>query len=87
MFVFSIIFLSSFNFLVLGAFVFGMTLLFSPSITFSGNFHFNSNFVLNISIDRLAGEINPLQAKVGDKIPAGVRRNLDGTMIVKVSKS
>ena len=36
-----------------------------------------------ITIEHLAGEIKPLEAKVGNRIPGGAR-NLDGRMIVKV---
>ena len=36
-----------------------------------------------ITIEHLTGEIKPLEAKVGDRIPGGAR-NLDGRMIVKV---
>ncbi|GAV74863.1 E1-E2_ATPase domain-containing protein/Hydrolase domain-containing protein [Cephalotus follicularis] len=39
-----------------------------------------------ITIEHLTGEIKPLEAKVGDRIPGGAR-NLDGRMIVKSTKS
>lgn len=36
-----------------------------------------------ITIEHLTGEIKPIEAKVGDRIPGGAR-NLDGRIIVKV---
>ncbi|XP_021907905.1 probable cadmium/zinc-transporting ATPase HMA1, chloroplastic [Carica papaya] len=39
-----------------------------------------------ITIEHLTGEIKPLEAKVGDRIPGGAR-NLDGRMIVKATKT
>lgn len=36
-----------------------------------------------ITIEHLTGEVKPLEAKTGDRIPGGAR-NLDGRMIVKV---
>ncbi|KAK6237700.1 hypothetical protein QUC31_003169 [Theobroma cacao] len=39
-----------------------------------------------ITTEHLTGEIKPLEAKVGDRIPGGAR-NLDGRMIVKVTKT
>ncbi|KAK8328348.1 hypothetical protein V6Z11_A11G245500 [Gossypium hirsutum] len=39
-----------------------------------------------ITIEHLTGEIKPLEAKAGDRIPGGAR-NLDGRMIVKVLKT
>lgn len=36
-----------------------------------------------ITIEHLTGEVKPLEAKVGDRIPGGAR-NLDGRMILKV---
>lgn len=36
-----------------------------------------------ITIEHLTGEVKPLEAKVGDRIPGGAR-NLDGRIIVKV---
>lgn len=39
-----------------------------------------------ITIEHLTGEVKPLEAKVGDRIPGGAR-NLDGRMIVKVRSS
>ena len=36
-----------------------------------------------ITIEHLTGEIKPLEAQVGDRIPGGAR-NLDGRIIVKV---
>ncbi|XVF61254.1 hypothetical protein PTKIN_Ptkin08bG0115500 [Pterospermum kingtungense] len=45
-------------------------------------FHGNAT----ITIEHLTGEIKPLEAKVGDRIPGGAR-NLDGRMIVKVTKT
>ncbi|XP_050206620.1 probable cadmium/zinc-transporting ATPase HMA1, chloroplastic [Mercurialis annua] len=38
-----------------------------------------------ITIEHLTGEIKPVEAKVGDRIPGGAR-NLDGRMIMKVTK-
>ncbi|XP_058006180.1 probable cadmium/zinc-transporting ATPase HMA1, chloroplastic isoform X2 [Hevea brasiliensis] len=38
-----------------------------------------------ITIEHLTGEIKPIEAKVGDRIPGGAR-NLDGRMIVKATK-
>lgn len=39
-----------------------------------------------ITIEHLTGEVKPLEANVGDRVPGGAR-NLDGRMIVKVSLS
>ncbi|MED6211264.1 putative cadmium/zinc-transporting ATPase hma1, chloroplastic [Stylosanthes scabra] len=39
-----------------------------------------------ITIEHLTGEIKPLEAKVGDRIPGGAR-NLDGRIIVKATKT
>ncbi|XP_057730042.1 probable cadmium/zinc-transporting ATPase HMA1, chloroplastic [Arachis stenosperma] len=39
-----------------------------------------------ITIEHLTGEIKPLEAKIGDRIPGGAR-NLDGRIIVKVTKT
>ncbi|XP_019434684.1 PREDICTED: probable cadmium/zinc-transporting ATPase HMA1, chloroplastic isoform X1 [Lupinus angustifolius] len=39
-----------------------------------------------ITIEHLTGEVKPLEAKVGDRIPGGAR-NLDGRIIVKVTKT
>ncbi|KAL2333495.1 hypothetical protein Fmac_014708 [Flemingia macrophylla] len=39
-----------------------------------------------ITIEHLTGEVKPLEAKVGDRIPGGAR-NLDGRIIVKVKKT
>lgn len=39
-----------------------------------------------ITIEHLTGEVKPLEAKVGDRIPGGAR-NLDGRIIVKVMKT
>jgi hypothetical protein len=36
-----------------------------------------------ITIEHLTGEVKPLEAKVGDRVPGGAR-NLDGRIIVKV---
>jgi len=36
-----------------------------------------------ITIEHLTGEVKPLEAKAGDRVPGGAR-NLDGRMIVKV---
>ncbi|KAJ6288724.1 hypothetical protein OIU76_024662, partial [Salix suchowensis] len=38
-----------------------------------------------ITIEHLTGEVKPLEAKVGDRIPGGAR-NVDGRMIVKATK-
>ncbi|GLT78859.1 hypothetical protein SLA2020_503780 [Shorea laevis] len=38
-----------------------------------------------ITIEHLTGEVKPLEAKFGDRIPGGAR-NLDGRMIVKATK-
>lgn len=39
-----------------------------------------------ITIEHLTGEVKPLEAKVGDRIPGGAR-NLDGRMILKATKT
>nr|KYP74012.1 hypothetical protein KK1_006680 [Cajanus cajan] len=39
-----------------------------------------------ITIEHLTGEVKPLEAKVGDRIPGGAR-NLDGRIILKVKKT
>ncbi|KAJ8764345.1 hypothetical protein K2173_006085 [Erythroxylum novogranatense] len=39
-----------------------------------------------ITIEHLTGEVKPIEAKVGDRIPGGAR-NLDGRMIVKATKT
>ncbi|MED6194546.1 putative cadmium/zinc-transporting ATPase hma1, chloroplastic [Stylosanthes scabra] len=39
-----------------------------------------------ITIEHLTGEIKPLEAKVGDRIPGGAR-NIDGRIIVKATKT
>ncbi|QDP16882.1 hypothetical protein Tsubulata_009111 [Turnera subulata] len=39
-----------------------------------------------ITIEHLTGEIKPIEAKVGDRIPGGAR-NVDGRMIVKATKT
>ncbi|KAF1874160.1 hypothetical protein Lal_00041606 [Lupinus albus] len=39
-----------------------------------------------ITIEHLTGEVKPLEAKAGDRIPGGAR-NLDGRIIVKVTKT
>ncbi|KAL9378292.1 hypothetical protein Peur_029627 [Populus x canadensis] len=39
-----------------------------------------------ITIEHLTGEVKPLEAKVGDRIPGGAR-NVDGRMIVKATKT
>ncbi|CAK8562480.1 unnamed protein product [Lathyrus sativus] len=39
-----------------------------------------------ITIEHLTGEVKPLEAKVGDRVPGGAR-NLDGRIIVKVTKT
>ncbi|KAK4840787.1 hypothetical protein QYF36_018146 [Acer negundo] len=39
-----------------------------------------------ITIEHLTGEVKPLEAKTGDRIPGGAR-NLDGRMIVKATKT
>ncbi|BAT75629.1 cadmium/zinc-transporting ATPase [Vigna angularis] len=39
-----------------------------------------------ITIEHLTGEVKPLEAKVGDRIPGGAR-NLDGRIILKVTKT
>ncbi|XP_061339991.1 probable cadmium/zinc-transporting ATPase HMA1, chloroplastic [Gastrolobium bilobum] len=39
-----------------------------------------------ITIEHLTGEVKPLETKVGDRIPGGAR-NLDGRIIVKVTKT
>ncbi|XP_065876473.1 probable cadmium/zinc-transporting ATPase HMA1, chloroplastic isoform X2 [Euphorbia lathyris] len=39
-----------------------------------------------ITIEHLTGEIKPIEAKVGDRIPGGAR-NLDGRMIIKATKT
>lgn len=36
-----------------------------------------------ITIEHLTGEVKPLEAKCGDRIPSGAR-NLDGRIVVKV---
>jgi Zn2+/Cd2+-exporting ATPase len=36
-----------------------------------------------ITIEHLTGEVKPLEAKVGDRVPGGAR-NIDGRIIVKV---
>lgn len=36
-----------------------------------------------VTTEHLTGEVKPLEAKVGDRIPGGAR-NLDGRIIVKV---
>lgn len=36
-----------------------------------------------ITIEHLTGEIKPLEARVGDRVPGGAR-NLDGRIIIKV---
>ncbi|KAJ4714802.1 putative Cadmium/zinc-transporting ATPase [Melia azedarach] len=39
-----------------------------------------------ITTEHLTGEVKPLEAKVGDRVPGGAR-NLDGRMIVKATKT
>ncbi|KAH0900584.1 hypothetical protein HID58_040087 [Brassica napus] len=39
-----------------------------------------------ITIEHLTGEVKPLEAKAGDRVPGGAR-NLDGRMIVKATKA
>ncbi|XP_031385394.1 probable cadmium/zinc-transporting ATPase HMA1, chloroplastic isoform X2 [Punica granatum] len=39
-----------------------------------------------ITIEHLTGEVKPVEAKVGDRIPSGAR-NLDGRIIVKATKT
>lgn len=39
-----------------------------------------------ITIEHLTGEIKPIEAKIGDRIPGGAR-NVDGRMIVKATKT
>ncbi|KAF5752867.1 cadmium/zinc-transporting ATPase HMA1 chloroplastic [Tripterygium wilfordii] len=39
-----------------------------------------------ITTEHLTGEVNPLEAKVGDRVPGGAR-NLDGRIIVKAKKT
>ncbi|XP_010437243.1 PREDICTED: probable cadmium/zinc-transporting ATPase HMA1, chloroplastic [Camelina sativa] len=39
-----------------------------------------------ITIEHLTGEVKPLEAKAGDRVPGGTR-NLDGRMIVKATKA
>ncbi|KAK4771857.1 hypothetical protein SAY86_013632 [Trapa natans] len=39
-----------------------------------------------VTIEHLTGEVKPLEAKVGDRIPGGAR-NLDGRIIVKATKT
>jgi len=36
-----------------------------------------------ITIEHLTGEVKPLEAKVGDRVPGGAR-NIDGRIILKV---
>ncbi|KEH31492.1 cadmium/zinc-transporting ATPase, putative [Medicago truncatula] len=39
-----------------------------------------------ITIEHLTGEVKPLEAKVGDRVPGGAR-NIDGRIILKVTKT